>query len=356
VRYRCGDVTIIRPYSKAEVSFLLGKEIGHEGSNSETYIAHDHQLDAEIVIKKVAKSSLESVDQYFEESRVLYLSAHPNVVQVLYASQDPTHIYIAMPYYRKGSLNALIGTRYLTTREIVSLGCQIAAGLHNIHSKGLVHFDVKPDNVLLSDRGEALVSDFGLSRRIGTSGTAGQDRLYFKMCPPESYKSYEHDCRFDVYQLGLTLYRMCAGNAEFYEQFESFGKTQNTFDRNAFQFAVRNGRFPDIDRLPEHIPARLRTVIKDCLEADPSKRLPSAISVANGLAPIDDKLDWQYSKSTSSRKWVRRSGDMEYRIEVSSDGSSCAQKGKAGGKLSRITEYCRPDITTSTLKKFLKEI
>jgi serine/threonine protein kinase len=139
---------VLKPYSKAEISFDLRQEIGQEGSNSNTYVAHDDQLDAEIVIKKISKNALESVDTFFDEARILYLSSHPNVVPVHYACQDTDSIFIAMPYYRRGSLNALINSRYLTVREIVVLGCQIASGLHNIHSKRLVHFDIKPDNVL----------------------------------------------------------------------------------------------------------------------------------------------------------------------------------------------------------------
>lgn len=347
-------MTLIVPYSTAQVSFQLNNEIGQEGSNSKTYLAHDSQLDAQIVVKKVLKASLPSVDQYFEESRTLYLGTHPNVVQLHYACQDNDHIYIAMPYYSRGSLNALMDSRFLTVREIVTLGCQIAAGLHNIHSKGLIHFDIKPDNILLSDRGEALVSDFGLSRRINRTGIAGQDRLYFKMCPPESYKSDEHDVRFDIYQLGLTLYRMCAGNAEFYRQFAQFGVSTSTFDSNAFKVAVRNGQFPDRSKLPEHIPARLRSVIKGCLEPDLANRTRAAIEVANGLAQVDEKLDWHYSVSTTERQWVRFSDGMQYQIAVKNDGSSYAQKGR-DGKLSRITAYCDPSISSTSLKKFLKE-
>ncbi len=90
-------------------------------------------------------------------------SAHPNVVQIHYACYDADRIYLAMPYYRKGSVTSLITDKYMTVREIVTVGCQVLSGLHNIHSKGLIHFDVKPDNILLSDRGEALLSDFGLA-------------------------------------------------------------------------------------------------------------------------------------------------------------------------------------------------
>jgi len=139
---------VLKPYNRAEVSFGLRREIGQEGSNSQTFIAHDDQLDAEIVIKKIPKSAIDSVDSFFNESRILYLSSHPNVVPVHYACQDSDHIFIAMPYYQRGSLNSLLNSRHLTVREIVVLGCQISSGLHNIHSKRLVHFDmvIPPQN------------------------------------------------------------------------------------------------------------------------------------------------------------------------------------------------------------------
>jgi serine/threonine protein kinase len=154
---------VFKPYNKAEVTFDLVREIGTDGQNSRTFVATDHQLNAEIVIKQIAKASLASPVNFFDESKALYASAHPNVVQIHYGCEDADSIYLAMPYYRRGSVKNLITNRHMTVREIVTAGCQILSGLHNIHSKGLIHFDVKPDNVLLSDRGEALLSDFGLA-------------------------------------------------------------------------------------------------------------------------------------------------------------------------------------------------
>lgn len=158
---------MFKPYNTAQIVFDLDTEIGQNGRNSQTYTARDHQLDAEIVIKKIEKGKLNSPVEFFDESKALYASSHPNVVPVHYACEDATHIYIAMPFYRNGSVNELITGKFMTVREIVKVGCQVLSGLHNIHSKGLIHFDVKPDNILLSDRGEALISDLGkLSKQI----------------------------------------------------------------------------------------------------------------------------------------------------------------------------------------------
>ena len=177
---------MLKPYNKANLSFDLLSEIGHEGGNSEVYIAKDHQLDAELVIKKIPKSKLSNEDEYFAESSILYLSSHPNVVPIHYACEDADYIYLAMPHYSKGSLNSLINGRFLTVREIIRYSTQFLSGLHNIHSKRLIHFDIKPDNILFSDQGEALLSDFGLAKQLTITGVAGQDRIYGRMTPPDN--------------------------------------------------------------------------------------------------------------------------------------------------------------------------
>jgi eukaryotic-like serine/threonine-protein kinase len=345
---------MINLYNLAQVSFELKTEIGQEGKNSNTYIAHDPQLNAEIVIKKISKQKIDSIDCFFDESKILYLSSHPNVVQIHYACQDCDNIYIAMPYYRNGSLNSLINSRFLTVREIVVFGCQIASGLHNIHSKKLIHFDVKPDNILLSERGEALISDFGLAKHIDFSGKASQDRLYFKMFPPEALNGCEFTVLFDIYQLGLTLYRLCNGNSDFNGQFYTYGVTPSSFDRDRFRFDVRNGRFPNRSTFLEHIPEKLRKIIKKCLDPKPSDRYCAIIEVANALAEIDgNSLDWQFSQLNSDKVWRKRTDNREYKLTISSDGSSQAEKITASGNVTRMRDYCQSNLTPKDIKKFL---
>lgn len=347
------DMSLLSPFTTAQVSFEFKQEIGHDGKNSTAFVAHDKQLDAEVAIKKVLKTSLD-VDLFFHEAKTLYLSSHPNVVPIHYACQDADHIYLAMPYYRLGSLKQLMKGRFLTVREIVKFGCNIASGLHNIHSKGLIHFDVKPDNVLLSERLEGVLADFGLCRPMDYTGAAEQDRLYSKMVPPEAFTQHKHDVAFDIYQFGMTLYRMCNGDAEFYRQYEAFGKGA-AFDRHAFKHALTSGQFPDRSIFPEHIPARLRRAIKGCLNPEIANRHKAVIDVANELGQVDERLDWQYYETDGTRDWVlRRPGGMEYRILVQADGSSLATRGKVGGKLSKISTHTKAVIISTEIQDFLK--
>jgi len=344
---------MINTYSLGTVSFELKEEIGQEGKNSTAYIAYDHQLDAEIVIKKIKKTAFDSVDNFFNESKILYLSSHPNVVGIQYSCQDDDNVYVAMPYYKLGSLNSRMNSRFLTVREIIILGCQICSGLHNIHSKKLIHFDIKPDNILLSDREEALISDFGLSKHTNFLGKASQDRMYFKMIPPEALNGSEFTKSFDIYQLGLTLYRMCNGNPIFYEQFNQYGSI-SSFDRDRFRFDVRNGRFPKREIFLEHIPEKLRKVIKKCLDPEPSNRYNATIEVGNALAEIEGKtLDWQFYLSPPERVWTKKTETSQYRLVVSNDGTSLAEKRSNAGSSRKIRKYCKQDLTSQEIKDFL---
>lgn len=349
---------MLRPFNRAEITFDLLREIGQDGRNSRTFVALDRQLNAEIVIKEVQKVHLASAPSFFEESRALYASAHPNVVQIHYACEDAGAVYIGMPFYRRGSAKAMMDARRLTVREIVALGCNILSGLHNIHSKRLIHFDVKPDNVLLSDRGEGLLSDFGLARPMNFAGIAAQDRLYNKMIPPEVTLGGDHfDRTFDIYQFGLTLYRMCNGDDAFNAQYAAYGAGV-AFDRLRFRDDLRAGHFPERRTFPPHVPSRLRAVIQKCIETNPLNRYQSALDVSNALADIPaEMLDWQLTETADTRTWTKNDGEALYEFIVNkAGGTTQCYKTTGGGQRRRHTAGCKPAMTERDIRTFLGSV
>ncbi len=351
---RRSGLAVLKPYKRAEVSFEERREIGHEGRNSRVHVAYDPGLDAELVIKTVTKARLD-VAAYFSESRLLYKSSHPNVVPILYAAEDVDSIYLAMPFFPRGSLNALLESSFLTVREAIRYATHFLAGLHNVHSKGLVHFDVKPDNILLTDRDEALLSDFGLAKQTDHGGFAEQDGLYLKILPPEYFQRGQFSLRSDIYQVGLTLYRLINGNGAFYDQFETYG-TGAGFDRHRFRHDVINGQFPDRDAHLEHVPLRFRRAIATCLKTDPSERYRSATDVVSALAEIGGAdLDWRYEvHAGGDRTWSKHDDDRELRIRVESSGRSHAEKRCGEGAFRRVKAYCRDQLTSAELRHFLR--
>jgi len=339
----------------AELSFHIRHEIGLEGKNSTVFTATDLQLNAEIVVKKIPKSDFSDVNQYFKEASLLHLSSHPNVVPIYYACHDDDHIFLAMPYFELGSLKKRIREAPISVREIIIWSTQVLSGLHNIHSKRLIHFDVKPDNILFSKRGEALLSDFGLTKQTTFSGVAGQDRIYGNMVPPEAFSTQNFNNQFDIYQFGLTLHRMCVGDDIFYAEYATFIEGGD-LNRHRFRHAVVNGQFPNKNDYPEHIPQALINTIKKCLATDLNERYVSAVDVVNDLSSIDGELlDWSLSYDGANRTWHKNSTDGRvFELVVDENGSSEARKTSAGGNTQRITEYCKPQINRSEIKRFLR--
>ncbi|WP_345867235.1 serine/threonine-protein kinase [Shewanella algae] len=339
----------------AELSFHINQEIGQEGKNSTVYTARDLQLNADIVVKKMLKANFSDINEYFKESSLLYLSTHPNVVPIYYACQDNYHVFLAMPYFSRGSLKKRMTASPVSVREIVVWSTQVLSGLHNIHSKRLIHFDVKPDNILFSDRGEALLSDFGLTKQTTFSGVAGQDRIYGNMVPPEAFTTSNFNNQFDIYQFGLTLHRMCVGDNSFYTEYATFIEN-GTLNRAKFRHAVVNGQFPNKNSYPEHIPQALINTIKKCLATDLAHRYASAIDIVNDLSGIDGELlDWTLSYDGLKRRWLKTHTDGKvFELTIDENGASVAKKTSATGNTQRVTEYCKPQLSRAEVKRFLR--
>ncbi|MDC5002093.1 serine/threonine-protein kinase [Acinetobacter baumannii] len=351
---------MIYPCQKAIVSFQKLKEIGAEGKNSKVYLAHDKNIDGQLVIKEIEyrkdNKTIVDINTFYDEARKLFKSSHPNVVQLYYACEDDTNIYIAMPYYKNGTIKSLLSRKYLMAREIIKYAVEFLSGLHNIHSKGLIHFDIKPDNIMLSDRNEAMISDFGLTQLVNDEGVASISSFYTKIIPPEVIDGLQNgDCSFDrtydIYQVGVTLYRMCCGDTEFYSQWQALGSQEN------FIKLLKNGKFPNRNKYLPHIPDKLQKVVNKCMHPDPSKRYQSALDIINAIADIDSNLlDWSYEVTSDIKKWkkVDKKGIL-YELEVDKLGSSIARK-TTSKTTQRISDYCTSKITDDLIISFLDSI
>jgi eukaryotic-like serine/threonine-protein kinase len=290
------------------LSFTPIKNIGIHGKNSEVYTAHDTQLDREIVVKKISKAKLKDPSKFFEEGRKLSDSEHQHVVPIKFASEDAVNIYLGMPFYQRGSLRDLIDSRFLTVREIVRYSIQFLSGLNNIHIKKLIHFDIKPDNILLSDTDEALIADFGIAQNTDLFGLSEMDQAYFKHIPPEYFSISKHSMLFDIYSSGLTIYRLCNGNKNFYSQFAKYP------DKNDLKVAIVNAQFPDRNDFKYHIPKKLRKIIKKALQIKPEDRYQTVLDFTNELASVDKLLDWVYTEGADMQEWVH--DDEQRKISI----------------------------------------
>ena len=271
------------------------------------------------------------------------------------ASEDADHIYLGMPYYAKGSLKELIELRFLTVREIIRYSIHFLSGLNNIHVKNLIHFDIKPDNILLSESNEALVTDFGLAQAMDLFGMSEVDRAYYKHLPPEYFKTNKHSMLYDIYSSGLTIYRLCNGNKMFYEQFD------NIPDKNDLKTAILNGRFPNRDTYKIHIPSKLRKIIKKTLSVDPTNRHQTVLELLNDLSKVDKLLDWVYEESPDTQIWEKEDGEKTITIELKKLVNSrydlkTFKMVKSSGNTTKVSSGCKKDINDKEAEKIVGDL
>ena len=344
----------------AELNFETLSEIGQEGKNSQVFLAKDHQFDGEIVVKKIEKTKLNHPNEYYREAKILYASSHPNVVRINYGCSDNDHVFIAMPYYKNGSLKKLIDTRFLSVREVIRYSIQFLSGLNNIHSKRLLHFDIKPDNILISDSDEALLSDFGLSKAMDNFGFADPDGIYKKQVPPEVFTSTQKTLHFDIYLAGLTIYRLLNGNKQFYDQINKFTTNHD------YMHAIQSGSFPDRNSYLYHVPLSLQRVVNKSLNVNIGDRHQNVLSLINDLSGIDENLDWFYSNpNPNTQIWSKRMPEktIEIYMDYSNSNNIRIESFKImsrNNRRTKISDHTHNNLTsnnvTSHIKRALKEL
>lgn len=323
-------------FTNSLLSFTLISQIGN-GGEAEVHLATDHQLDAQIAIKKIPKANFNDIDKFFEESKKLYLTTHHNIVKVLYGSQDNNFIYLALPHYQNGSLKGIIDDRFLTSREIIRYSLQFLSGLNNIHSKGLLHFDIKPENILIDESNKALISDFGLAEYMGNYGFAAVNGTTEVLAPPELFNQAEHNIKFDIYQAGITLYRMCNGDEVFMQQMDNAFISRGISNDTNFINNLQRERFPNRSFFLPHIPKPLRNVIRKSLKANPDDRYNSILEMLNDLAKINIVNDWFYTINGNIETWIKR----DYIVTCTENTVNNIFTISALKKNRRKTQYCQ---------------
>lgn len=334
------------------LTFSLINEIGGEGANSKSYLAHDPQLDAQIVVKQIPKSQFVNEDKYYSEAQILYGNKHPNIMEIKYACEDDDNIYFSMPYHINGSLNSLMNKRFLSVKEIIKYSLDFLSGLHYIHTQELIHFDIKPTNIIIDASNRALLTDFGLSEYITQEGFASPEQIYEKHFVPDAFIAANLTSQFDIYQAGLTLYRMCNGNEDFNSQ--SIGLTKDK---------ITKGIFPSRTYFLPHIPKKLRRCIKKAIEVDPDRRYKTVLEFMNDLSSINDNLDWFYSCDDNLEEWILENENTTNSLILKSEHGKWMTEGyktsKKTERKSRITkyfaEYASKELAYNEISKFLKE-
>ena len=258
--------------------------LGH-GAMATVDLAHDVELDRPVALKRLAENLARDEDlrrRFLREARLAARLAHPNVVRVFDVGEDHGRPFIAMEYVEGGTLADLVARcGALPAAEVATLGLQMCAALAAAHDAGLVHRDVKPQNLLLGTDGVLKLGDFGIAvghegTRVTAVGTVLGTAGYLA---PEQARGEQVTAAADIYAVGAVLYELLTG-----EPARTAASLADLGAAGAFDLPDLAGRVPSA-------PPELVDAVGACLAFGPENRPPSAAALARRLAPVASEAE-----------------------------------------------------------------
>src|SRR5262245_19075489 len=272
---------------------MLGHTVSHyritgklgSGGMGIVYLAEDVRLSRRVALKFLPEESADDPDakrRFQREADTIAQLNHPNICTIYEIDRHEGRAFIAMECVEGLNLKAYMARHKLTTEQIVDIALQVASALASAHAKGIVHRDIKPGNIIVSETGQVKVLDFGLARRFKTSETEelglegstmpGRPMGTANYMAPERILQLPLDPRSDLFSLGVVIYEMATGRLPFAGASPSETVT-NVLD---------NDSVPLTRLAPQH-PKSLERVVQRLLAKRASDRYPSTAELSADL-------------------------------------------------------------------------
>jgi eukaryotic-like serine/threonine-protein kinase len=252
--------------------YHVRSHIAH-GGMATVYLATDTRLDREVALKVMHADLARDADfvgRFIGEAKSVAKLSHPNIVGVYDQGADGQYLYLAMEYVPGRTLRALMRERgWLPWQEALAVIDPVLAGLAAAHQAGIVHRDVKPENVLITDDGRVKVVDFGLARASAAVGNTRAGMIIGSVAyiSPEQVTGAPSDARSDVYAAGIMLFEMLTGRQPF------TGDVPLTV-----AYAHVNSDVPPVSSLVGGLPQGVDQLVRAATSRDPQLR-PTDASV-----------------------------------------------------------------------------
>jgi len=189
------------------------------GGMADVYKAKDHKLNRFVAVKVLKNEFRDDkvfISKFRTEAQSAAGLAHPNIVNVYDVGEDHGVYFIVMELVEGITLKEYIEKKgRLGVREATSIAVQVSMGLETAHNKGIIHRDVKPQNIIISTDGKVKVTDFGIARAASTNTISSNVMGSVHYSSPEQARGGYSDAKSDIYSLGITMYEMLTGHLPF---------------------------------------------------------------------------------------------------------------------------------------------
>jgi len=249
----------------------------------EVWKAEDSQLRRTVALKFISSGAVdaETTARLVREARASAALDHPNICQVYGIHEEAGRTFVALAFIDGPSLAAKIEERPLPLNEVLDVAIQSAEGLQEAHEKGIVHRDIKPQNIMLTQKGQVKIMDFGLAAmaeqtRLTKSGAMLGTPAYMS---PEQAQGGAVDHRTDIWALGVVLYEMLAGRHPFAGEYEQ-----------AIVYSIINESPEPITSLRAGLPMELEFTLGKALAKDVDSRYQNISELVVDLRTLAEKV------------------------------------------------------------------
>lgn len=266
---------------------MIGQTVGHyricaslgQGGMGIVFQAEDTRLQRVVALKflpEPLRTDASARAQFLREARAASRLSHPHILTVHTVEESRDGDFIVMEFAEGGALRARVGR--LSFAEAVDLMIQAAEGLHAAHDHGIIHRDIKPDNLLLDAGGRVRISDFGLARVASDSvGWSNQDLAVgtAHYMSPEQVSGGRVDFRSDIFSLGVTFFELIAGRRPFEADYVM-----------SVLYAIANEPAPRLSEFDPSVDPRFEAILDRCLAKSADDRFASCRALAEQLSDL----------------------------------------------------------------------
>lgn len=304
-------------FSDVEDTDFSGKEVGSykvlskigQGGMGTVYLAKDKTLSRQVAIKFLNREFIADknrLKRFILEAKTASALNHPNIITIYEVGKFDGNHFIATEYIEGETLREKLKDKSLNQSDVLKFAIQITSALEAAHKAGIIHRDIKPDNVMVRPDGLSKVLDFGIAKLSARKDDFNDEGVVKTMTregmiigtanymSPEQARGHEVDFRTDIFSFGIVCYFMLAGKLPFE------GETPSDIIAAILKEAPQ-----DLDKFDEHFSPELKDIVEKCLAKEADERFQTASDLLNELKSFRKKLEVseELEKSVSSNEY-----------------------------------------------------